>query len=448
MTTDDSPAEFEKQLERYLRAVADRRGVPGIALQIVARGHVAKAAVGFSSSAAERPMSTRTLLSAGHTFHLCMALTAARLQIEGRLDLHDRIGRLIPELAGSEVGDRVRVRHLLSHTGGYTSFSLGDPAIRKKYSRSSLIEELRRSSIWFEPGTVYSYSPTVAPLLVEILRGAGADMSGADTARHSLVGADSWLSAIQTSAASIADAHAIRQGKVLSSKLDFARLYCDFWRASGLATVVSIEQLSTLLWEHLRGAFMDLLLKPLTTVPDAAGDPKAEQQPAAVGLGVYQYANGWYGCNGPASGHWCSVRFSRSHQAAIVLGMNMHSPPVAEQIMDSVIVSLTGAAPRANRECELGRWAADELVGAYTGLTGGMVRITAGRAVLYCDVRSARNGRLERIVLGKNRSGNWVVRDWAPNIRLAVFRDPARPEPCLMINDKAYRKGSASTADA
>ncbi len=95
------------------------------------------------------------------------AAVALQLVEEGELELHAPIGRAMPGLA-PEIGRRVTLHHLLSHTSGLpldlVAFSDGhDKApltIRDSYSSVELLDLVNQQRPGFEPGSAWRYSNT------------------------------------------------------------------------------------------------------------------------------------------------------------------------------------------------------------------------------------------------------------------------------------------------
>ena len=105
---------------------------------------------------------------------LAKQLTAAcigSLVLDGRLDMTDPVGRWLPELADRL--RRVRIEHLVSHTGGLassneldhrTGFAAGRPTTTGQRASA-----LRGVELEHEPGTVHRYSNHGYVLLAEVV---------------------------------------------------------------------------------------------------------------------------------------------------------------------------------------------------------------------------------------------------------------------------------------
>jgi CubicO group peptidase (beta-lactamase class C family) len=99
----------------------DELEVPGVALGVLADGVGETVARGLTSIDNPLPVTSDTLFQAGSITKTVTATAALRLQEEGLLDLDDPVRKLVPELrlADPDVAERVTLRHLLTHGGGW-----------------------------------------------------------------------------------------------------------------------------------------------------------------------------------------------------------------------------------------------------------------------------------------------------------------------------------------
>jgi CubicO group peptidase (beta-lactamase class C family) len=116
----------------------DELEVPGVALGVLAGGAVETAVRGVTSIDNPLPVTSETLFQAGSITKTVTATAALRLQEEGLLDLDDPVRKLEPELrlADPDVADRVTLRHLLTHGGGWVGdwfddFGWGDDVLAR-----------------------------------------------------------------------------------------------------------------------------------------------------------------------------------------------------------------------------------------------------------------------------------------------------------------------------
>lgn len=104
--------------------------------------------------------------------------TAAVLQLweRGRLDLDDPVGRYLPGFGAGK--ERVTLRHVLTHTGGFPMAGPGEPFDRD-LSYDEVIARITAHPAEWEPGTKAGYHPStgwkVLGAIVEIIDGRPID---------------------------------------------------------------------------------------------------------------------------------------------------------------------------------------------------------------------------------------------------------------------------------
>jgi len=90
------------------------------------------------------------------------AVSVGQLAQEGRLRLSDPVGKLLPELAGTELGKQVTVHHLLSHTSGMVgareAIEKGLEPPRTARSITQMTASFVDAPLGFRPGQQFEYS--------------------------------------------------------------------------------------------------------------------------------------------------------------------------------------------------------------------------------------------------------------------------------------------------
>jgi len=170
-------AEIASTLGDYLDRLVAADAFSGAVL--VARGGAAifQRAYGEASKSYGVPNAVDTKFNLGSMNKMFTAVSIAQLVERGVLAWDDPIGKWLgPEWVRPEVGEKVTIRHLLTHTSGLGSF------FTDEFMRSSrgLYRDLdswrdivRRDSLAFEPGTDWAYSNTGFHLLGLIVEKAG-----------------------------------------------------------------------------------------------------------------------------------------------------------------------------------------------------------------------------------------------------------------------------------
>ncbi|MFD6701087.1 MULTISPECIES: serine hydrolase domain-containing protein [unclassified Microbacterium] len=154
-------------LQELLDDGARETKVPGIAVGIVDGGAEHVLTTGVASTATGAPVAADTLFAIGSTSKTVTATAAMRLIEQGAFDLDTRVADLLPDLrlADADALDQLRVRHLLTHSGGFLgdidddAEDWGPDALQKSIAGFGELPQL------FPPGAIASYSNSGLRLL-------------------------------------------------------------------------------------------------------------------------------------------------------------------------------------------------------------------------------------------------------------------------------------------
>jgi len=151
----------KEALEDYFRKAfpADEPG--GAVLILSGDSVVFSGAWGLADLRTREPVTTKTLFNLGSVSKTFVANGILRLRDEGKLSLNDSLVKYFPGFTNPDIGNRVRIRHLLTHTSGL-------PDIRFPYDDSVFYLTAKDAENWepilkaeklnFEPGNRYEYS--------------------------------------------------------------------------------------------------------------------------------------------------------------------------------------------------------------------------------------------------------------------------------------------------
>ena len=173
-----SDAARVREIARIARRLAEADAFSGVAL--LARGDSILYLDGFgqadrSRRAAIRPDTRFQLASITKPF---VSVAVAQLVEAGRLSWDDSLGKLFPDLPLAAARQRVRIRHLVTHTSGLRDFSCEGRSCPTRYDSTD--DHLRAAvlsqgdSLVYEPGSRFVYTNTNYALLgriVELLSG-------------------------------------------------------------------------------------------------------------------------------------------------------------------------------------------------------------------------------------------------------------------------------------
>jgi CubicO group peptidase (beta-lactamase class C family) len=143
-------------VETYVKGEMDRQHIPGLALLVAREGKIVRAqGFGFANLEHRVVVKPETIFQSGSVGKQFTATAIMMLVEEGKLGLDDSITKYIPE--APESWKPVTVRHLLSHTGGFTDYPK-DFDFRKDYNEAEQLKFVAAIPLAFPPGTKWRYS--------------------------------------------------------------------------------------------------------------------------------------------------------------------------------------------------------------------------------------------------------------------------------------------------
>lgn len=163
--------EVEGWLRERLPGLAERHGVPGVAVAVDAGGRVVEAAAGVLNSATGVEATVDSVFQIGSVTKVLTATLVMGLVAEGLVELDAPVGRYLPGFR------EVTVRQLLCHTAGFegdvfTDTGKGDDCLERYVELLADVPQI------FEPGAMFSYNNAgycVLGRIVEVVRGEPFD---------------------------------------------------------------------------------------------------------------------------------------------------------------------------------------------------------------------------------------------------------------------------------
>ncbi|MGD8376376.1 MAG: serine hydrolase domain-containing protein [Acidobacteriota bacterium] len=172
-------AGLARELDDYLTELERKDEFSGTVL--VARDGVPlfRKAYGLASREFGVPNRLDTRFGLGSMNKMFTAVAIAQLVEQGKLSFDDPIGEhLPPGWVSPEVGEKVRIRHLLNHTSGFGDYL--EPFLEQNHEKFRSLDDYREivagETLAFEPGSRWVYSNTGFLLLGVILQ----EVSGQD----------------------------------------------------------------------------------------------------------------------------------------------------------------------------------------------------------------------------------------------------------------------------
>ena len=115
-------------IDAHIESLQADGSIPGLVLAVTDRdGTLADRQYGFIEVATRRPVEPETLFEIGSIGKTFAAIVVMQLVEEGKVRLDDPVVRHLPWFKVPRTGERITIRHLLSHTAGITAGIDGSP---------------------------------------------------------------------------------------------------------------------------------------------------------------------------------------------------------------------------------------------------------------------------------------------------------------------------------
>jgi CubicO group peptidase (beta-lactamase class C family) len=143
-------------VDDYIHAQMQQRQIPGLALLIVRDGKIARAqGYGFANVELKAPVRPETIFQSGSMGKQFTAAAVLMLVEQGKLSLDDPLTKFFPD--APTAWKQVRVKNLLSHTGGFGDYPENFD-YRRDYTEAQLLKIVEGIPLAYPPGTKWAYS--------------------------------------------------------------------------------------------------------------------------------------------------------------------------------------------------------------------------------------------------------------------------------------------------
>ena len=168
-----SVSEFVQELDAYLETTTEKDLFSGVVLVARKGKPIFKKAYGMADRERHISNQVNTRFCIGSMNKMFTAVAIAQLVEQGKLSYDDLIGKYLgAEWILSEVGEKVKISHLLSHTSGIAEY-LTDEFVISSAEIYRTLEDykpiVKEKSLTFEPGTRWEYCNTGFILLGAII---------------------------------------------------------------------------------------------------------------------------------------------------------------------------------------------------------------------------------------------------------------------------------------
>lgn len=168
-------AEIAGEIDSYVRKLADADVFSGTVL--IANGDkvIFKKAYGTANKDFNSPNTIDTKFNLGSMNKMFTSVAIAQLVERGKLSFDDPLSKFLPEFPNKQAAEKIRIKHLLTHTAGLGSY------FNKKFFESSrarfrsvddMMQLADEKDVAFEPGSKWAYSNTGMLVLGKVIEKA------------------------------------------------------------------------------------------------------------------------------------------------------------------------------------------------------------------------------------------------------------------------------------
>jgi CubicO group peptidase (beta-lactamase class C family) len=170
-----SAKEIAAELDAFMQKVAGADQFSGAVL--LARGDqiLFEKAFGEANKDFKAPNNPETKFNLGSMNKMFTSVAIAQLVEAGKLSFEDPLSKFMPEFPDKESAEKIKIKHLLTHTSGLGNYFNKDfmEASRARFrSIDDFLQLAKNEKMQFEPGTKWQYSNTGMLVLGKIIEKA------------------------------------------------------------------------------------------------------------------------------------------------------------------------------------------------------------------------------------------------------------------------------------
>lgn len=446
-------------IARDLAFFLSATGIPAIGVDISIGGRRLNVAAGVRAAGSSLPLTSASRFRASCLIKMFGSLVILKLAQVGSIDIDAPIGGYLPELGRTRrsKGGMIRVRHLLTHTGGYRGLDILDSDTWAQWTWDRCVEFLRDTPQLFEPGKVFNEGHFDHAILWKILeKVTGRDAPQLIRAHvFDPLGIESGIAAKDLS---LPDAHVCEhifspRDKAWKRVKDPGKTQSPLWDIT-----LTVRDFTTIGEVLLRNALddprnmilavdADKLFHPVLSLPRTFGAGlDVNWRPRAFSLGCAIFGAGQAGYLAVSEGQNCAIVMDPRRGICVSLALNAAAPRVRVAILNCLFARINGVTARPARDFLMPEpvcidfddflrpFSPRQLGGRYTGCFGDdmVVRAAANRI----DFALGQNVKLALVRSQDNRLG---MQTRAP-IPIGIFPDPGSEKPAVMFGMYAFKK--------
>lgn len=158
-----SAKEVPLELEAFVKKLAGADIFSGTVLLAKDGNVLYKGAFGMANKDFSVPNRIDTKFNLGSMNKMFTSVAIAQLAERGKLSFDDPLAKFLPEFPNKEAAEKIKIKHLLSHTAGLGSYfnkQFFESSRERFRTTSDFMELAKDEKLQFEPGTKWSYSNT------------------------------------------------------------------------------------------------------------------------------------------------------------------------------------------------------------------------------------------------------------------------------------------------
>ena len=167
-----SDKEIVEDLEKHLKKLAAADVFSGAVLMARGNNVLYEKAFGEANKDFKALNNVNTKFNLGSMNKMFTAVSIAQLVEAGKLSFDDPLSKFMPDFPDKEAADKIKIKHLLSHTSGlgnYFNRTFMDGSRARFRSVDDFLELAKDEKMQFEPGTKWQYSNTGMLVLGKII---------------------------------------------------------------------------------------------------------------------------------------------------------------------------------------------------------------------------------------------------------------------------------------
>ena len=170
-----SDKELAEELEKHLKKIAAADLFSGTVLVARGRELLYEKAFGEANKDFKVPNNIDTKFNLGSMNKMFTSVAIAQLVEAGKLSFDDPLGKFMPDFPDKEAAEKIKIKHLLSHTSGlgnYFNRTFFEGSRANYRTVDDFLNLAKDEKMQFEPGTKWQYSNTGMLVLGKIIEKA------------------------------------------------------------------------------------------------------------------------------------------------------------------------------------------------------------------------------------------------------------------------------------